>query len=150
MRPGTLHPTIYSRPLAWKTARLPAFEPCGFPIAILRPIDGLLVRARRVRVDRSARNVRSVWLHFPATFLVRQLHVEHEAQFFTKLGGLYGDENLDPVAEIPAHDVCRTDPVLLFSVIEEVIDPAVLEKTADNADHPNVFGQPWNTGPEAT
>ncbi len=51
--------------------------------------------------------------------------------------------------EVAHHGIGGADVVLLVAAVVEVVDPAVLQETADHADDPHVIRQPRDPGSQA-
>ena len=57
--------------------------------------------------------------------------------------------DLDPAIEIARHPVGARQIEIGLAGVLEIVNPAVLEETADNADDADVFTQPGNFRPQA-
>jgi hypothetical protein len=110
-------------------------------------LDELGVTARRLRVGIAL--IGAVGLHLPCVAIRRQLRIEHRAQITAQSRILYRHHHLDPALEVSGHAVGRSDQVFLLAAVAEVVDAAVLEEAADDADHAHVLGQPGNARPQA-
>ena len=58
--------------------------------------------------------------------------------------------DLDAADEISRHPISAREINIRVAVVREIIDPAVLEETADDTDDANVFAQARNLGPQTT
>ena len=53
---------------------------------------------------------------------------------------LYRGDHFHPPLQVAQHQICRTDKVFRLIVVAEVVDTGMLQKTANNGNHPDVFG----------
>lgn len=58
-----------------------------------------------------------------------------------------GERDFDPSKEIAVHPVGAGEEDPVVAVVQEVKDPAVLKKPADDRTHPDMFRQPGDAGP---
>ena len=59
------------------------------------------------------------------------------------------EDDLDPAVEVPLHQVGAAKIDLVLSAVAEVVDAAVLEEAADDADHPDVLAPARHARPQA-
>src|SRR5687768_13561757 len=57
--------------------------------------------------------------------------------------------NLDASIEIPRHPIRRSEIQFLISVIREIVDPRMLQKTSDDADDSDPLADTLDSGSEA-
>lgn len=62
---------------------------------------------------------------------------------------LHWKDDLDPAIEVPLHQIGATEVEFVVAVVMEVIHPAVLEKSPNNASDADRLAPAWDAGPEA-
>src|SRR5438128_11305941 len=77
----------------------------------------------------------------------RQNIVHH---FFARSGRINGEGNLDPPIKITRHPIRAGEINVGLAGVFKIINAAVLEKTSDDADDPNVFTQARHSRSQTT
>ena len=111
---------------------------------ILLPLFGqanknLMTAPGVVPLARGPLEITAIGLQFPGASSIIELSVEHRSNSFPQFLRLNRHKDLDPVFQITLHGIGRSDKILFFTTITEIVDHGMLQEAADYADNPHIF-----------
>ena len=94
--------------------------------------------------------ITAVGLHEVGVDIVLQITLE---DVLPQIAGMlrvgYGEHHLDPVIQVARHQVGAAQVDLVMTIVEKIVDAAVLKEAAHDADHADIPAEPLHPGDQA-
>src|ERR1035438_1176406 len=109
-----------------------------------------LLSVQRLLTPLGTPNILPTALHDPCLRGVVQINFENLVLDLTNQRRVFqGKQHLHATVEVAWHQVGAAQVDFFFAAVTEIIDAAVLQEAADNADHLNVLADPRHARPQA-